>query len=80
MAQAGVDVKRNGKKKVEEHHSLVIERNDLIEFLVSKGYSVPAEASIFMRVPGGGDWSYCDLHVGEDSEGIHVEFSETSYE
>lgn len=61
-------------------HSVVIQRADLIEFLKLKGIIVPSECTVVrqvsVHVPGGGDYSNCDLllndYEGEESVGIDV--------
>ena len=41
----------------------------IADFLREAGY-IPkgiAVSSVFIRVPGGGDWSHCDLDIGKDN-------------
>lgn len=44
-----------------------ITRDDIICLLRHKDVDVPDDAEIFMPVPGGGDWSHMNLHLGQDT-------------
>jgi len=48
-------------------HRLVLGRDEIIEFLRNKGRDVPTSADIFVRVPGGGDWSNTNLDLDQDT-------------
>ena len=40
--------------------------DDIREFLAYKGIECPDDAEIFVKVPGGGDWSNCNLTIDKD--------------
>lgn len=46
-----------------QKHRLEMNRIDIRHALTSAGYEIPHDASIYVHVPGGGDWSNSDLHI-----------------
>lgn len=46
---------------------LELNADDLAEALRAAGYDVDPMAKIFVRVPGGGNWSDMELEIGRDS-------------
>jgi len=44
-----------------------INRMQLILMLRSQGHPVPDDADIYVRIPGGGDWSNTNLDIDADS-------------
>lgn len=42
-----------------------------------KRLGLPEDASVFMRVPGGGDWSNTDLTVGDGADCLMARATET---
>lgn len=55
-----------------------LSRDDIITLLRNAGYTIPDGTTIFVRVPGGGDWSNTDLDIEEDCPLI-ARFSSTDY-
>ncbi len=65
-------------KTTESTYTVRIGRIDLIKF-VKDHYAtdLPASVEIFVRVPGGGDWSGMDLEIDGDEE-VVVRWKEIS--
>lgn len=40
-------------------------------------FDVPADAKIFVRVPGGADWSNTNLEIDDEEQAIQVTWKET---
>ena len=36
------------------------------EYLAGKGHDVPANATVTIQVPGGGDWAHASLDIDDD--------------
>lgn len=49
----------NKTTTVETRHHTEIDRHKLIALLRQAGHTVPDNAGIFVRMPGGGDYSNC---------------------
>lgn len=60
---------------VREQHPVT--RDDIIGLLRGRDIAVPDNADVIVRVPGGGDWSNTDLHIGRDAP-VVVIFTETT--
>lgn len=66
-----VDVKTGQRKTVELTRSmLIVLLNDQFDL------DLPGDTRVSVRVPGGGDWSNCDLELDE-SCGLNVGWTET---
>lgn len=72
-----------GKTRIETTESgfLELDRADIIELIRSKKV-IPSgikdeDLRIFVRVPGGGDWSNTDLHIKGDQmiDGCYIQVS-----
>lgn len=63
------------KKTVETRHYLELDRPKLLAILRQCGHEVPDNAGIFVKVPGGGDWSNEQLDI--DDAPIQIYFSNT---
>jgi hypothetical protein len=50
------------KTKVEKHFKLKLSREQVLAALQEK-YNIPDAASVFVHVPGGGDWSNTNLDI-----------------
>jgi hypothetical protein len=48
-------------------HRVEITRKDLVEFMKKLGYDLPRDASIYVNVPGGGDWSNTSLDIDKET-------------
>jgi len=44
-------------------HRLELTNVEIIEALRKDDYCIPKDANVFVRVPGGGDWSNTDLDL-----------------
>lgn len=44
---------------------------------IRRAFQLPADAKIFVRVPGGGDWSNTDLEISEEQP-LQARATETS--
>jgi len=67
-----MDIKKKTSKK--ETTTIMLDHNDIIEFLESKGiHSIGAEITV--HVPSGGDYSDTDLDIGTETL-IKVKFTE----
>jgi len=49
-------------------HKVTLGREEIIEFLRSKGKYVTDDARVYIPVPGGGDWSNTNLDLDQDSQ------------
>jgi hypothetical protein len=56
---------------VETKHHAELTRHKLIALLRQAGHNVPDNAGIFVRVPGGGDWSNCPLDIDDCPIQLH---------
>lgn len=59
--------------------TLTIGREALLAILRNAGYAIEDNARMYVRVPGGGDWSNMDLDIGTESD-IIVESSHSKTE
>lgn len=59
-----------------KRHRLILDDESLQSILRTAGYFVPDNAKITFSVPGGGDWSSCDIDVDKDSP-VVVTWEET---
>lgn len=50
-------------KKVTESFEAEFTHDDIINALRDAGHKVPVDAEVFVRVPGGGDWSNMNLDL-----------------
>lgn len=48
--------------------SVSLDQRLVIALLRNAGIDVPANASVFVKVPGGGDWSNMALDIGIDTD------------
>ena len=64
------------KRTVESEFEINLTPAEIRQMLADQGHIIPASASIFIRVPGGGDWSNMDLDVDKDRPVI-VRWKET---
>lgn len=55
--------------------TVVITRNDLLKLLRDNFIHAPDDADIFVKIPGGGDWSGQNLDI-DSTIPIHVEYTE----
>lgn len=62
-------------------HEILLDKNDLFEFLAKAGYKIPGNADIVVLVPGGGDWSNEEIALGSDFNHFSIKWSteETIY-
>jgi len=71
------------KEKVTTHtvktKSLGLTKADLLRALDNSGITIPPTASVFIRVPSGGDWSGMDLELNEQRT-VNVQWVESSTE
>lgn len=44
---------------------------------IRKAFDLPEDAELFVRVPGGADWSSCDLTLGVETE-LEVRYTRTT--
>jgi hypothetical protein len=56
-----------------------VSREDILDFLRTKGFVPMRDARVYFSILGGGDWSNMEAVIGEDGP-IRVEWSETSEE
>lgn len=59
---------------ITRHNRVVIDEKELREFLRTRGMALPANASIYFVVPGGGDWSNTSIDISRDHP-IYVEWT-----
>jgi hypothetical protein len=59
-----------------KEYALKLSYDNIRECLSRLGYNVPSNASITVRVPGGGDWSNTDLDLQETQ--IDVRWTDTT--
>ena len=59
------------KKTVQQTTQLSLTRDDLLDFLTSRGLDLSSDARFWVEVPGGGDWSNTQLDIVKDVV-IHV--------
>lgn len=65
----------------EERVHVVLFGDDLREYLANSGkfpHGVPAQAKVYIEIPGGGDWSNQRLDIYDHP--IHVEWTTTDEE
>lgn len=55
------------KTEITKNVTLEITKNDIIEWLLSKGEIPNDYAEVYFSVPGGGDWSNMDISIDEDN-------------
>ena len=68
-----------GKVKTEtEKITVVLDTEDIIEYLKTKSGAIrdklldEGKTVVYVKVPSGGDWSNCNLEVGEETD-IYVD-------
>lgn len=72
-------LRKTTRRATTEEHRLEVDKALLLEALRAFGHhNIPAYAKIFVRVPGGGDWSNTNLHIDEDGV-LHVCWSQVEY-
>lgn len=60
-------------------HHISLTRNDLLLILKGeKKLDIPNSADIFIRVPGGGDWSNTDLVLDNVNTGLEIRWEAVS--
>jgi hypothetical protein len=70
-------IKININSTTTTQKSIKLNRVQLLTLIANMGYSIPASASVDVRVPGGGDWSNTDLDIDNRSP-IVIHWTETS--
>ena len=71
-----------GTTTIKHEYKVEISREELLELVISKipkGYldfsgKLPFDTKVFVRVPGGADWSYCNLDIDPDTT-VQVSFT-----
>lgn len=53
------------------------DRADLMAAIRHLMPNLPADATLSVQVPGGGDWSNCNLEIGEDVDRLNVSYEQT---
>ena len=72
-------MRRFGHRVTRQTHVIELDATDVREMLRRRfpNETIPATAAVYVRVPGGGDWSNTKLDVGSDANVI-VEWDEIS--
>jgi hypothetical protein len=71
-------VKRSGHRVTRQTHVIELTDVDIGKLLLRAHLiAVPQTAAVYVRVPGGGDWSNTKLAIGSDANVI-VEWDELS--
>lgn len=52
--------------KTETEFCLALDREDILLALQKVGYDISPDAEMYIRMPGGGDWSNMDLDVSSE--------------
>lgn len=69
-----MDIATNKTTTVFEQTVVKLDRNDVMKLLANAGIDCPPDAQITVQVPGGGDWSHCDLDISDENP-IMVQFT-----
>lgn len=71
-----LDVARHTVKTTSKSTTLRLSAAGLRSLLIEDGADIPPDAEIYVRVPGGGDWSNSKLsiqeHLGPSSDGVEL--------
>lgn len=77
MINSKIEVKT--RKATTETHELRLTGSAIRELLANSGVHVPQGASVYVAIPGGGDWSNTDLSIEGDTA-IEIRWTETTHE
>lgn len=67
------------RREVRTTNFLSVGKKDFLNALGNCGTIIPEGATVFVRVPGGGDWSNENLEIDDDDCSIHVQWEETEF-
>ena len=82
MGQLAKRMKRKTSIRSEQNYEISLDKGEILDIMRKSGYDIPSDENsinVEFRVPGGADWSNCDVDIDSENP-IKVRWKEITHE